>query len=155
MFYHFRTKFYLCNCLAQPHSVNEGFVSSPKALSWLWHMIAACNKILIKSCMCLRNMHNVQRNDVDFIQVQWVHSRSARRPDMSGSHSRSTSDPRRCSQFLPSVEKNVTLYQRDSTTDPELTINLKLPYMQTFLSGQFFPPNRPWQTQHKLVVLTP
>ena len=37
-------------------------------------------------------------------EVHRVHSRSARRPDMSGSHSRSISDPIRSSWFLPSLE---------------------------------------------------
>ncbi len=36
-------------------------------------------------------------------EVHRVHSRSARRPDTSGSHSRSISDPIRSSGFLPSL----------------------------------------------------
>ena len=36
-------------------------------------------------------------------EVHRVHSRSARRPDTSGSHSRSISDPIRSSWFLPSL----------------------------------------------------
>ncbi len=36
-------------------------------------------------------------------EVHRVHSRSARRPDASGSHSRSISDPTRSSWFLPSL----------------------------------------------------
>ena len=60
-------------------------------------------------------------------EVYRVHSRSARRPDVSGSHSRSISDPIRSSWFLPSLALAAMLtFDLATLTYNHITFNIKV-----------------------------